>query len=65
MPTKNSSAAYPYDKRTNTIKLPQEVQVELRGLISVGKKIEAVQRVVHLTGAGLKLSKDYVDNLAK
>jgi ribosomal protein L7/L12 len=30
----------------------------------MGNKIEAVKRVTELTGVGLRVSKDYVDNLA-
>jgi ribosomal protein L7/L12 len=55
---------YPYDKKTDTITLPAEIEQDLRRLVSTGKQIEAVKRVIHLTGAGLKVSKDYVDRLA-
>ena len=55
---------YPYDKRTNTITLPVEVEKELRQLVLTGDKVEAVKRVTRLTGAGLRVSKDYVDRLA-
>jgi ribosomal protein L7/L12 len=34
-------------------------------LIQTGKKVEAVKRVTELTGAGLRISKDYVDSLVK
>jgi ribosomal protein L7/L12 len=61
---KNTVALYPYDKRTNTITLPPDVEKTLRQLILSGEKIEAVKRVTELTGAGLRVSKDYVDNLA-
>jgi len=60
---KQSKPTYPYDKRTDTIKLPSEIEQEIRQLVQSGKKVEAVQRVLHLTGAGLKISKDYVDSL--
>jgi len=56
---------YPYDAKTDTIHLPRAIEEEIRQLILAGKKIEAVQRVTELTGAGLRVSKDYVDNLAK
>ncbi len=52
---------YPYDKRTEKITLPPEIEQEIRQLVQSGKKIEAVQRVLRLTGAGLRISKDYVD----
>ncbi|MCI0477124.1 MAG: hypothetical protein L0Y55_12815 [Anaerolineales bacterium] len=53
-----------YDARTQTINLPPEIQNEIRRLIATGNKIEAVKRVLELTGAGLYISKQYVDNLA-
>ncbi|MEP7288557.1 MAG: hypothetical protein ABI947_22625 [Chloroflexota bacterium] len=60
---KQSKPPYPYNQRIGTITLPPEVDQEIRELVKSGKKVEAVQRVLHLTGAGLKISKDYVDNL--
>ncbi len=57
-------ALYPYNKQTNTIVLPPDVEKTLRYLVLTGNKIEAVKRDTQLTGAGLRLSKDYVDNLA-
>jgi len=56
---------FPYDAKTNTIRLPQSIEEELRRLVLIGKKVEAVKRITELTGAGLRVSKDYVDNLAK
>jgi ribosomal protein L7/L12 len=52
---------YPYDKRTEKITLPPEIEQEIHQLVQSGRKVEAVQRVLHLTGAGLRISKDYVD----
>lgn len=54
---------YPYDARTNTITLPADIERELRLLIRNGGKVVAVKRVAELTGAGLRVSKDYVDGL--
>jgi len=54
---------YPYEKSTDTIHLPANVEKELRGLIAAGNSVEAVRRVTTLTGAGLRLSKNYVDTL--
>jgi ribosomal protein L7/L12 len=54
---------YPYDKKTNTIHLPEEVVIDLKFLIVAGNKVEAVKRVAELTGAGLRVSKDFVDSL--
>ncbi len=56
---------YPYEKSTNIIRLPAKVDRELRGLIATGNNVEAVRRVTTLTGAGLRLSKSYVDTLAQ
>ena len=60
-------AVYPFpsNPHTNTINLPAQIERELRGLVSTGKKAEAMKRVISLTGAGLRVSKDYVDQLAK
>jgi len=33
-------------------------------LVLTGQGVEAVKRVTELTGAGLRVSKDYVDSLA-
>ncbi len=54
-----------YDARTETINLPPDIQNEIRRLIATGNKVEAVKRVHQLTNAGLYVSKQYVDNLAK
>jgi ribosomal protein L7/L12 len=56
---------FPYNESTHTISLPAQIERELRGLISTGNKAEAMKRVISLTGAGLRVSKDYVDQLAK
>jgi ribosomal protein L7/L12 len=56
---------FPYNPATNTITLPAQIDNELQGLIAVGKHVEAVKRVTNLTGAGLRISKDYVDQLAE
>ena len=62
---KRAIPPFPYDKNTDTIILPTDVEKEIRYLASAGDKVEAVKRVMRLTGAGLKVSKDYVDSLAK
>jgi len=63
--TNKQSPTNPYDKRTGKITLPPEVEQEIRQLVLSGKKVEAVQRLVHLTGAGLKVSKDYADTFER
>lgn len=54
-------ALYPYDQKTDKIILPPDVEKEIRELVRRGNKIEAIRRVIDLSGAGLKVSKDYVD----
>ena len=54
---------YPYDKRTGKIELPDDVVADLKFLMLVGRKPEALKRVTELTGASLRVSKDYVDSL--
>lgn len=61
----NPTPPFPYDKKSNTIRLPRNLEWELRHLLAQGQKVEAVKRVTELTGAGLRVSKDYVDNLAR
>ena len=56
---------FPYNAQAHTIDLPAQIKRELRGLVASGKKVEAMKRVISLTGAGLRVSKDYVDKLAK
>ena len=51
---------YPQSEK---IKLPPDVEIKLSKLIREGKKIEAMKEVLDLTGAGLRLAKDYVDEL--
>ncbi|CAN5492851.1 MAG: hypothetical protein M3494_05595 [Actinomycetota bacterium] len=62
---KSTQPPYPPDEKTGAISLPPEVAMELRRLVGSGQKIEAVKRTAKLTGAGLKASKAYVDNLPK
>jgi hypothetical protein len=54
---------YPYDQKTNTIALPDDLEEEVRQLVLSGRKPAAMKRVIELTGAGLRVSKDYVDSL--
>ena len=61
---KESRTLYPYDRRTQAITLPKEVERQLRRLVADGNKVEAIRQVTRLTGAGLRVSKDYVDRLA-
>jgi ribosomal protein L7/L12 len=54
---------YPYDKKTGKIELPEDVIADLKFFLLVGNKPAAVKRVAELTGAGLRMSKDFVDGL--
>ena len=59
----NSNPPYPYNRETTTVELPIEIEKELIAQLRVSSKVEAVKRVTKLTGAGLRISKDYVDGL--
>lgn len=50
-------------KDSSTIRLPQEIEAHLQQLARSGQKIEAIKQVTKLTGAGLRVAKDYVDGL--
>lgn len=54
---------YSFDRDSNTIRLPQEVEAHFQQLARTGRKIQAIRQVTHLTGAGLRVVKDYVDSL--
>ena len=60
---KKVTPLYPVDKKTGKIELPEEVIVDLKYFLLVGNKPAAVKRVAELTGAGLRMSKDFVDSL--
>jgi len=55
--------SYPYDKRTNSVSLPSDIEKEIRYLVITGRKPEALKKVANLTGASLRTSKDYIDSL--
>jgi ribosomal protein L7/L12 len=57
--------AYPCNQKTNETHLPDEIIADLKFLPLAGNKVAAVKRVAELTGAGLRLSKDYVDTLVR
>ncbi|MGD8404418.1 MAG: hypothetical protein PVJ21_12205 [Anaerolineales bacterium] len=54
---------YPYDRRSDTIQLLPEIVEDPKFTLLMGNKAAAVKRVAELTGAGLRLSKDFVDGL--
>ena len=54
---------YPINKKTDKIELPEEIIADLKFFLLVGNKAAAVKRVVELTGATLRMSKDFVDGL--
>jgi len=54
---------YHFDRKTGKIELPEGFIAGLKFFMLVGDKPAAVKRVAELTGAGLRMSKDYVDKL--
>ena len=40
---------YPYDKKTNTIHLPDEIVADLKFLILAGSKVETLKQVAELS----------------
>ena len=54
---------YPYDKSTDTISLPPALEKEILHTASTKGVPVAMKKVMDLTGAGLKASKDYIDGL--
>ena len=61
----NKKPPYPPAKSGGKIVLPEDKDKELLDMLVHGKRIEAMQKVMELTAAGLKMSKDYLDNLAR
>jgi hypothetical protein len=61
----NPAPPYPYNEKQNLIRIPEEIEQQLRKLVHSGQKVEAIRQVTKLTGAGLRVSKDYVDSLIK
>ena len=58
-------AKYPYDKQTGRIELPAELEKEIAQMAKRGDMVGAMRRVMELTGAGLRYSKDYIDRLRR
>ena len=58
-----SAFSYPYDKTTDTVSLPPEIEKDILNIALAKGVPKAMQKVMELTGAGLKVSKDYVDSL--
>ena len=54
---------FPWDENTNTISLPSDIEREIAELASIGDQVRAIRKLMELTGAGLKVSKDFVDRL--
>jgi hypothetical protein len=51
------------DSSPKQIELSASEEQEIRSLLNQGKRVQAMQRVVKHTGAGLKAAKDYIDHL--
>jgi hypothetical protein len=60
---KKVAPLYPVNKKTGEIELPDDIIADLKFLMLVGRKPEALKRVTELTGASLRISKDYIDGL--
>lgn len=60
---KRVEPTYPYDRKTRKIILPKNIENEIYQMAIKADKPKAVKKVTELTGAGLRISKDYVDNL--
>lgn len=61
--TVRSTPIHPYDKDTDTISLPPELEKEILHTASTKGVLVAMKKVMALTGAGLKVSKNYIDGL--
>ena len=60
---KRVEPTYPYDRKTRKIILPKNIENEIYQMAIKTDKPKAIKKVTELTGAGLRVSKDYVDNL--
>ena len=60
---RTSPPPYPYDEQRSVIRLPQGVVKEIRQMVRSGDVPAAMKRVAELSGAGLRVAKDYVDSL--
>lgn len=62
-----SMTNYKKDKKINEIKISEKelenLNIELRELISEGKKIKAIKKYRMVTGIGLKEANEYINNL--
>lgn len=60
---------YKKDNKPKKIEVPDDVlknmDIELKNLISKGKKFEAIKKYRTVTGIGLKEASDYIDSLSK
>lgn len=60
---KRVEPTYPYNRETRKINLPKNIENEIYQMAIKLDKQKAIKKVTELTGAGLRVSKDYVDNL--
>jgi hypothetical protein len=60
---KRVEPTYPYNRETRKINLPKNIENEIYQMAIKLDKPKAIKKVTELTGAGLRVSKDYVDNL--
>lgn len=59
---KRMKPVYPYNRKTQQIRLPKNIEDDIYQTAR-DNKVKAVKKVTELTGAGLRISKDYVDQL--
>ena len=60
---KKTEPTYPYNKETRKISLPKNIEKEIYRMAIREGKPKAMKKVIELTGAGLRVSKDYIDSL--
>jgi ribosomal protein L7/L12 len=58
---KSKTPPYPYDEENAIIKIPKHLEKEIKLLVRAGNKVQALRKISELTGASLRVSKDYVD----
>ena len=52
-----------YDQKTGKIELSYELEKEIIRMLECGDMVSAMKRIMDLTSAGLRHSKEYLDNI--
>ena len=63
--TTRPTPPYPYDKDTDTISLPPALKKDVLDTALAKGVPVAMKKVMEFTGAGLKVSKSYIDDLVE